>query len=249
MKLDRPLVVLDLETTGIGVDKDRIIEIAMIKSQPDGKKETFDQRVNPEIPIPAFITELTGIKDDDVKDKPVFKDIAKDVLSFIGDADLAGFNIEYFDLPLLKNEITRAGCQWDSGDQHVYDAMTIYKMHEKRDLTTAYKFYCNKEMTNTHSALADTAATLEVLASQVEKYGNSRDGVESLKQFAQKKSSNAANRLEQKDGEYYLTFGKHSGTSLKDLAKNNPGYLEWILKKDFEDDIKDIVKGVLAETK
>ena len=111
MKLDRPLVVLDLETTGIGVEKDRIIEIAMIKSQPNGKKESFDQRVNPEMPIPAFITELTGIKDDDVKDKPVFKDIAKDVLSFIGDADLDGFNIEYFDLHLLKNEITRAGYQ------------------------------------------------------------------------------------------------------------------------------------------
>jgi len=249
MKLDKTLVVLDLETTGIGIEKDRIIEIAMIQCQPDGQKETYLKRVNPEMPIPDVVAKLTGITNDDLKDEPVFKDIAENVLSFIGDADLAGFNIERFDLPLLEKELGRAGLPFSYEGRHIYDAMTIYKMHEKRDLAAAYKFYCDKEITNAHSAMADSSATLEVLASQVEKYGNSQDGVESLKQFAYKKSSNAANRLEQKNGEYYLAFGKHSGKSLKEMAQNNPGYLEWILKKDFEDDIKDIIKGVLAETK
>ena len=155
MKLTNDLVVLDLETTGPWVEMDRIIEIAMVKRTVQGEEKIFDQRVNPEMPIPQVVQELTGIRDEDVKNAPRFVEIAKNILEFLEGADLAGFNVERFDLPLLAREMNTAGLQFNWRERRVYDAQKVFHINEKRDLSAAYKFYCHKELDNAHSALAD----------------------------------------------------------------------------------------------
>jgi len=160
MKLSRPLVIFDLETTGIWVEKDKIVEIGMIKLLPDNSRQSFLKRVNPGMPIPANVSRIIDITDDDVKDAPKFKDIAKEALEFIGGADLAGFNILRFDLPVLEREFFEAGISFRWDERAIYDAQKIYHIHEKRDLTAAYKLYCNKNLDNAHTALGDAEATV-----------------------------------------------------------------------------------------
>ncbi|MCD6565091.1 MAG: 3'-5' exonuclease [Bacteroidales bacterium] len=172
MNFEKTLIIFDLETTGTWVEKDKIIEIAMIKIKHSGVKEKFHTLVNPTIPIPPIVSELTGIRDEDVKDAPYFKDICDDVISFIDDSNLAGFNIERFDLPLLAREIKEAGLTFDFSNQKIFDAQKVYHINEKRDLTSAYKFYCNKTLKNAHSALDDVEATSEILLEQIKKYGD-----------------------------------------------------------------------------
>lgn len=171
MKLSRSLVILDLETTGIWVEKDRIVEIGMIKLMPDGARQDYVKRVNPGMPIPANVTRIIDITDDDVKDSPPFKDIAKEILEFIGDSDLGGFNILRFDLPVLEHEFFDAGFNFHWRDRDIYDAQKVYHIHEKRDLMAAYQLYCSKELSNAHSALDDAEATMEILNAQVKRYG------------------------------------------------------------------------------
>jgi DNA polymerase-3 subunit epsilon len=249
MNLVNTLVVLDLEATGTWIAKDKIIELAMIKITPDGHREVFNQKINPGIPVPPVIVKLTGIKDSDVHDAPAFKDAASAIISFIGKSDLAGFNIERFDLPLLEREMTEAGLKFEWQNLKIYDAQKVYHLNQKRDLSAAYEFYCHKNLDNAHSALADTEATLEILQAQVGQYGD-HGNLSSLAKF------NYDNPVEFYDmerrfrwwnGKLYMMFGKYAKQhSLQDLVKKDKGYLEWILSADFSQEVKDLIQSALS---
>ena len=249
MNLTKPLVVLDLETTGIWIEKDKIIEIALIRSMPDGSKEIYEKRVNPGMSIPKEAADITGIRDEDVKGAPFFKDIAQEVLDFIGEADLGGFNLERFDLPLLTREIQEANLQFEWQTRNVYDAQKIFHLHEKRDLTAAYKFYCSQELKDAHSALADSEATLAILVSQLERYGGGQEDIEVLQEFDYKQQPgfyDAQRKFRWWNGELYMMFGKYSRkATLKEVANKDPRYLQWILSQDFSEEVKDIVEAAL----
>lgn len=249
MKILRPLVVLDLETTGIWIEKDRIIEIALIKLHPDGTREQMETKVNPAMPIPPRVTEITGITQADVKDAPAFGNIAGKVLQFIGDSDFGGFNIERFDLPLLAREMSDAGFKFDYSGRTIYDAQKIYHLHEKRDLSAAFTFYCQKDLKDAHSALADTQASLDILVEQVNRYGEGQEAVEVLKVFQyepNKEFFDSDRKFRWWNGDLYMTFGKYARKeSLKVIAKKDPQYLQWIVEKDFSDDVKMMIQGVL----
>jgi DNA polymerase-3 subunit epsilon len=249
MKITRSLIALDLETTGIWIEKDRIIEIALIKTNPDGQIEQFSTRVNPGMPIPARVTEITGITQEDVKNAPIFNNIAAKVLQFIGDADLGGFNIERFDLPLLARELADAGLKFDYSQRTIYDAQKIYHLHERRDLSAAFNFYCQKELKDAHSALADAQASLDILHEQVKRYGEGQESIEFLKSFdyePNKEYFDAERKFRWWNGELYMTFGKYARKDcLKVIAKKDPQYLMWVLEKDFSEDIKVMIQGVL----
>lgn len=249
MKLSHTLIVLDLETTGTWVERDKIIEIAMVKSFPDNRTETYLKKVNPGVPIPAVISQLVGITDKDVKDAPAFKDIAKEVLEFIGDSDLAGFNIEKFDLPLLERELREANIHFNWRTHKVYDAQRVYHLNEKRDLYAAYKFYCNKDLDNAHSALADAQATLEILDAQVVKYGKEDGDLEHLGQYRYRTTEEFYDK-ERKfrwwNGKLYMMFGKHANKyTLQEIVQKDRGYLEWILSAQFSEEVKDLVENAL----
>ena len=249
MKLSKPLVILDLETTGIWIEKDKIIEIAMIKVFPDETRTTYSSYVNPGMPIPPEVTEVTGIKDADVKDAPKFRDISSEVFRFLEEADIGGFNVERFDLPLLERELTECGIKFEWSKRSIYDAQKVYHLHNKRDLTAAYEFYCGKELKDAHSALADTQATLDVLIAQVAKHGNGNDSVEALKEFDYRKRTeffDSDRKLRWWNGELYMMFGKYARkASLQEITKTDRPYLEWILKQDFREDVKDVVEQAL----
>ena len=249
MNVSKPLVVLDLETTGTWIEKDRIIEIALVKRMPDGSKVVFSSKVNPCMPIPPVVTELTGISDEDVKGAPAFSAIAGKVLEFIGSADVGGFNLERFDLPLLAREMTDAGLKFEWSNRAVYDAQKVYHLHERRDLFAAYAYYCQQELKDAHSALADTEATLAIIEAQVKRYGKGSEDVEVLKEFEYKLSSeyfDSDRKFRWWNGELYMTFGKYAKKeSLRVIAQRDPQYLQWILDKDFSDDVKVMIQEVM----
>ncbi len=249
MKLSRPLIVLDLETTGTWVEKDRIVEIALVRLSPDGGRETFKARVNPGMPIPLRVSQIIGITDADVKDAPPFKTIAPQVLEFIGDSDLGGFNLERFDLPILEREFYAAGIKFDWRTRTVYDAQKLYHLHEKRTLKAAYTFYCDKELTDAHTALADAQATVDILAAQIEKYGRPEEGLESLRDFDYERIDDffdEERKFRWWNGELYPVFGKYGKRhSLKEIAQKEPGYLEWMFTQDFPQPVKAMIRGIL----
>ncbi len=249
MNTKKPLVVFDLETTGIWVERDKIVEIGMIKIMPDGTRHDYVKRVNPGIPIPINVIRIIGITDDDLKDAPPFKDIAKEVLDFIGDSDLGGFNIQRFDIPVLEREFFEAGISFHWKERDIYDAQKIYHIHEKRDLMAAYQLYCDKELTNAHSALGDAEATLEILDAQVTKYGKQDEGIISLRDFDYEQSS-AYFDSERKfcwwNKNLYPMFGKYRKKKhIKAIAKSDRNYLEWILSSDFSSEIKTMIENAL----
>ncbi|MFA5085567.1 MAG: exonuclease domain-containing protein [Candidatus Omnitrophota bacterium] len=250
MKLSRPLVVLDLETTGTWVEKDRIVEVGMIKIMPDGTRETYIKRVNPGMPIPANVTKIINITNEDVKDAPRFKDIAREVSAFIGDSDLGGFNVLRFDIPLLERELYEAGVNFNWRSRAVYDAQKVYHVHEKRDLMAAYLLYCGKKLENAHSALNDADATVDILDAQIERYGNKDKGIESLRDIDYETKSDYFDK-ERKfcwwNGQLYPMFGKHGRKKhIKSIAKEDREYLEWMLTKDFGEDVRVMIKKALA---
>ncbi len=249
MKITKPLVILDIETTGVWIEKDKIIEMALIKYFPDGKKEIYHKRINPGIAIPAIVTELTGIRNEDVREAPVFKAVAGEILQFIGSADLGGFNVERFDLPLMAREFLDAGFKFEWEGRTVYDAQKVYHLNEKRDLAAAYQFYCKKELKGAHTALADTEAAYDILVNQVKKYGEGQEDISVLNKFEYvtlTESYDEDGKFCWWNGKLYPTFGKYRRkASLEDIAKKDRNYLEWILQSEFKDDVKLLIKSVL----
>ncbi len=241
LQLKRPIVVFDLETTGTNITQDRIVEISMIKVLPDGKepiKET--RRVNPGMPIPAEATAVHHITNEDVKDCRTFNEQAKEIAKFFEGCDIAGFNSNKFDLPLLSEEFSRAGIWFDFTKHRFIDVQTIFHKKEQRTLVAAYKFYCDKDLTNAHSAMADTAATLEVLEAQLERYPDLPCDVEGLAAFSsQNRNVDLMGRLVYNEkGEEVINFGKYKGRIAEEVLRTDPGYFSWILGGDFPQDTK-----------
>lgn len=237
VNLQRPLAVFDLETTGINITSDRIVEIAIIKLNPDGSEENYHKRVNPGIPIPLEITAIHGISDADIQSSPFFKEIAQEVIEFIGDADLGGYNSNKFDIPVLAEELMRAEVEFDISTKHFVDVQNIFHKMEQRTLSAAYQFYCNESLENAHSALYDAKATLDVLRAQLVRYPQLKNDVKDLAEFS--KAGNFeildfAGRLAiNEKGEAMYNFGKHKGKTIKDVARTEPGYYGWMLDADF----------------
>lgn len=237
LSLERPLAIFDLETTGTNITSDRIVEIAIIKVQPDGTEENYCKRVNPEMPIPAVVSEIHGIYDKDIQDAPTFKELANEIVAFIGDADLAGYNSNKFDIPVLAEELMRAGSDFDISKRRFVDVQNIFHKMEQRTLAAAYLFYCNKTIENAHNALYDAKATWDVLKAQIERYPDIKNDVNYLSDFSKAGNYNLldfAGRLAIDDkGEAIYNFGKHKGRTIKQVAQIEPGYYGWMLDADF----------------
>ncbi len=235
LNLKNPIVFLDLETTGINVSNDRIVEFAAIKINVDNSEETLKFKVNPEIHIPKKTSDIHGIYDEDVKDCPTFKEMAKKVARFIEGCDLGGYNSNKFDIPLLAEEFMRAGVEIDMKKRKLVDVQTIFHKKEKRTLEAAYKFYCDKELVDAHSAEADTRATYEVLLAQLDRYTDLKNDIEFLSEFsAHTKHADFAGRLIfDEDGDECINFGKYKGRKVKEILDSDPGYYGWIMQGDF----------------
>jgi DNA polymerase-3 subunit epsilon len=233
LKLTRPLAIFDLEATGLNISKERIVEIAILKINPDGSEERFKSLVNPEMNITEEVVKIHGISNETVKDAPTFKDLATRVIEFIGDADLAGYNSNKFDIPLLAEELIRVGSDFDLSSRHFVDVQNIFHKMEQRTLSAAYQFYCQKELIDAHDAMNDTNATWEVLKSQLEKYENLEQNIPFLAQFSlagNHKNLDFAGRLvinENGDGVY--NFGKHKGKTIQEVHDIEPGYYSWFI--------------------
>ncbi|WP_431136361.1 exonuclease domain-containing protein [Psychroserpens mesophilus] len=235
LNLSKPICFFDLETTGINITNDRIVEISILKVHPNGKEESYTQRVNPTIPIPYVVTQVHGISDADVADKPTFKEIAKEVHNMIKDSDLGGFNSNRFDIPLLAEEMLRAEVDFDMKNTQSIDVQTIFHKMEQRTLSAAYKFYCDKSLDDAHSAEADTLATYEVLKAQLDKYEELENDSNFLAEFSsRKKFADFAGFIGYtKEGEECFAFGKHKGKLVTEVLENEPGYFGWLLNADF----------------
>jgi len=249
LQLDRPLVAFDLETTGTAVDRDRIVEIAMIRVEPDGSRRTFRSLVNPQMPIPAGASKVHGIFDADVADAPVLAAVAAEIVALLDGADLAGYNSVSFDAPLLENELRRVGTDVDLLGRRHLDACIIFKRMEPRTLTAAYAKFCGKELTDAHSALADVEASLEVLDAQVAHYADLPADTAALHDFCNPDQGLRVDRAGKfvwgEDGRACFTFGKYKGMSLEQVKAENAGYLEWMLGKDFGSDVTLLLREAL----
>lgn len=250
LELKRPLVVFDLETTGININNDRIVEVCFIKIQPDGTEETMIQRINPTIPIPKAVTKIHGISDEDVKDEPTFKDLSQKFNEFLKNCDFGGFNSNKFDFPLLVEEFYRAGIDFDTDDRKFIDVQRIFHTMEPRNLSAAYKFYCEKSLENAHSAKADTEATWEILKAQLERYETLEKNIEFLHKFSgQSNFADLAGRMVYNEhGDVLFNFGKHKGKKVKDVLKQEPGYYDWIQNNDFAFQTKKVLTRIRLES-
>ena len=235
LKLTKPLCFFDLETTGTDISKDRIIEIAIIKVNIDGSRESLEIRLNPGIPIPPESTLIHGITDEMVANEPIFKDKARNIYNFLKGCDLAGFNSDRFDIPLLVEELLRADLDFDFKNTKTIDVQNIFHKMESRTLSAALKFYCDKELTDAHTAIADANATLDVLLAQLDRYSELEPNVDFLNHFStRKKTADFAGFLiYNKDDEICFGFGKHKGKKVNEILKEEPGYFGWILNADF----------------
>jgi len=235
LKLNKPICFFDLETTGVNVATDRIVEISILKVWPNGNKESVTLRVNPEQPIPPEATAIHGIDDEMVADEPNFKTLAPKVIQLIKDSDLAGFNSNRFDIPLLAEELLRADLDIDLRKHAAIDVQTIFHKMEKRTLTAAYKFYCDKDLEDAHSAEADTLATYEVLQAQLDRYPELGNDVASLAEFsAHKKFADFSGHIQfNEHGQEIFAFGKHKGIPVERVLEQEPGYFGWLLNADF----------------
>jgi len=248
LQLKRPLIFLDLETTGTNPRLDRIIEIAALKLHPDGRREVWKRRINPQRPIPAIVTAIHGIRDEDVATAPTFAEIAFDLVRFLSNGDFAGFGIIRFDVPLLAEEFRRANVTFSLAGVRQIDVQRIYHMREPRTLSAALQFYRGRDHVGAHGAEADVLATLDVLDGQFERYPDLPCSVEELDLVCQQKRENAidsAGRLQWSGGEVILGFGQKAGLSLRELAAKEPNYLRWMLNRDFAPEVKAIIRDAL----
>lgn len=235
LNLTKPICFFDLETTGVNITTDRIVEIAVLKVHPNGKEESRTWLVNPEMVIPKEVIAIHGITNEDVADKPTFKEIAKDVYNMIKDSDLGGFNSNRFDIPLLAEELLRAEVDFDMKNRVAVDVQTIYHKMEQRTLSAAYRFYCNEELEGAHGAEADTRATFEVLKAQIAKYDEIENDTKFLAEFSSRKqfADFAGFIAYNKKGEECFSFGKHKGKLVTEILETEPGYFGWLLNADF----------------
>jgi DNA polymerase-3 subunit epsilon len=244
--LTRPLVVFDLETTGLLVELDRIIEIGLVKIFPDGRTERLAQRFNPFMKIPVESIAVHGITNDMLKDEPPFREWAPRLFEIFEGADIGGFALNRLDIPMLTKEFNRAGFVFSMEGRRVVDGATIFREKERRDLTTAYQFYCGKQLVDAHSAKADAEATYEVIAAQIDRYADLPKDMNGLHAFCTKPGPSQVDlegRLLWRDGEAYFNFGKHRFHRLADVAKDDPDYLRWIVEKaDFALDFVEICR-------
>jgi DNA polymerase-3 subunit epsilon len=235
LKLHRPIAFIDLETTGLNVASDRIVEISILKLLPDHSTQTFTFRVNPGIPIPAESSAIHGIYDKDIKDSPAFKEIAPQVLNILEQCDLAGYNSNKFDIPVLVEEFLRIEVDFSITDRKLIDVQNIFHKMEQRTLAAAYRFYCNQELENAHTAEADVNATYNVLMAQLEKYESLEDNVAYLHSFsAASDFVDLAGRIvRDKKGVEVFNFGKHKGKPVAQVFKDEPSYYNWMMDGDF----------------
>lgn len=235
LNLTKPICFFDLETTGINIAKDRVVEISILKIFPNGNKESHTWRVNPEMIIPDEVIKIHGISNEAVANEPTFKELSKTIYQFIKGCDLAGYNSNRFDIPLLAEELLRAEIDFDIKSAMAVDVQTIFHKMEKRTLEAAYMFYCEKELEGAHGAEADTNATYEVLKSQLDKYPNLENDTKWLAEFSsQKKFADFAGFIGyNKKGQEVFAFGKHKGKLVEEVMDSEPGYFGWILNADF----------------
>ncbi len=246
------MVFFDLETTGTNISTDRIVEISVVKVMPDGEQIVRTRRINPEMPIPADATAVHHITDEDVKDCPSFRQVAKSLREFMLGCDFCGFNSNRFDLPLLAEEFLRAGVEVDFFDKAKYvDVQNIFHKKEERTLVAAYRFYCGKELEAAHSANADTMATYEVLCAQLDKYGDLENSVEFLSEFSSRgKSADFAGRIGyDNEGKEIFTFGKYKGQRVEDIFAKEPSYYDWMMNGDFPQYTKRVITKIRLQAK
>lgn len=240
LKLTRPILFFDLETTGTNINTDRIVEISVVKLMPDGSTSSKTRRINPEMPIPAEATAIHGITDQDVASEPTFRQIAPSLAQIFMGCDIAGFNSNRFDIPLLDQEFYRAGISFDFSKARFIDVQTIYHKKEPRTLEAAYRYYCGKPLIGAHGALADTTATMEVLLAQLERYDDLPTEVGALSEFASNnRNVDLMGRLIFDDkGREVINFGKYKGQLAEDVLNRDPGYYSWIMGGDFAQNTK-----------
>lgn len=244
LNLKRPIIFFDLETTGLDIAKDRIVELCYIRVEPNGNEEARSMRINPEMHIPEVASSVHGITDDDVKDCPTFADVAPQLAATFEGCDLAGFNSNRFDLPLLAEEFMKAGVNIDLSHVQAIDVQNIYHKLEKRTLAAAYKFYCGRDLENAHSALADTQATYEVLQAQLDHYPNDlQNDVDFLAEFSRmyRNIDFAGRFVYDESGKELINFGKYKGKAIKDVLSRDPGYYSWIMQGDFTLNTKQVL--------
>mgnify|MGYP000502815220 FL=1 len=235
LNLNKSICFFDLETTGISITKDRIVEISILKVNPDGSEEKKTWLVNPEMPIPAVVTAVHGITNEKVANEPTFNELAKEVNTWIKDSDLGGFNSNRFDIPLLAEEMLRAGIDFEMKNRRSVDVQTIFHKMEQRTLTAAFKFYCDRSLEDAHSAEADTMATYEVLKAQLDRYEDLENDTKFLADFSsRKKIADFAGFIAfDEDGEECFSFGKHKGKKVTQILEKEPGYFGWLQSADF----------------
>lgn len=241
LTLKRPLLFFDIEATGLDTSRDRIVELSYIKVSPDGSEEAQTMRFNPTIPISAEATAVNGITDEDVAQCPTFADKAVELARVFSGCDIAGYNSNHFDVPMLVEEFIRAGVEFDVSACNLVDVQGIYHKMEKRTLAAAYQFYCHKDLENAHTAMADTRATLEVLRAQLDHYGDQiPHSIEGLAEFSRfNKNVDLAGRIIYDDkGTPVFNFGKHRGRPVEWVVKNEPGFISWMLQADFPQNTK-----------
>ena len=250
LNLNKPICFFDLETTGINITKDRIVEISILKVNPDGSEEKKTWLVNPEMPIPEVVVAVHGITNEKVANEPTFKELAKEINSWIKDADLGGFNSNRFDIPLLAEEMLRAGVDFDMKNRQSVDVQTIFHKMEQRTLTAAFKFYCDKSLEDAHSAEADTMATYEVLKAQLDRYDDLENDTAFLADFSsRKKIADFAGFIAyDKEGDECFSFGKHKGKKVTEILEKEPGYFGWLLSADFPLYTKKVLTAIKLRT-
>ena len=248
LKLTRPIACVDLETTGVSVTQDRIVEISIIKIHPDGKREVKTRRINPGMTIPIEASKIHGIYDADVANEPSFKELANSIKQFLENCDLCGFNSNKFDFPILTEEFFRVGLDVNFRDRHLVDVQQIFFKKEPRNLSAAYKFYCGKELVDAHSAEADALATMDILFAQISHYDDLSDSVEELAVLSKGEDFlDYSRRIKLVNGIPLFNFGKFKDKAVTEVLKKEPQYYDWMMKGDFALDTKNVLSKLFHD--
>jgi DNA polymerase-3 subunit epsilon len=249
LQRDRPIAFLDLETTGLSINQDRIVELTVLKIHPDGTEQMKSERINPDMPIPPEATAIHGITDDDVAAAPRFRQYANSLLEFLTDCDIGGFGIMRFDIPLLEAEFRRIGKEFSRAGRRILDAQVIYHKLDPRDLSAAYRKYCGEELVDAHTSMADVRASALILDAQLAAHDQLPKDVEGLYEFCNPLIANAVDiegRFLWTNGEITFNFGKYRGQLIRTIAEEDPEYVQWVSKSDFPADAKEIARRALG---